>query len=82
MSILAKKAILCSLLNCTVVCKVVCNFCIIIITKIIINMVQRKSVLQPAILASCSWHVPAHKSFQLVPKPYLISRIDYNPSVI
>ena len=26
--------------------------------------------------------VLAHKSFQLVPKPFLISRIDYNPSVI
>ena len=24
----------------------------------------------------------AHKSFQLAPKPLLISRIDYNPSVI
>ena len=44
--------------------------------------VQRKSVLQPAILASCSYPVLAHKSFQLAPKPFLISRIDYNPSVI
>ena len=43
---------------------------------------QRKSVLQPAIRASCSQHVLAHKSFQLTPKPFLISRIDYNPSVI
>ena len=43
---------------------------------------QRKSVLQPAIRASCSWHVLAHKSFHLVPKPFLISRINYNPSVI
>ena len=44
--------------------------------------VQRKSVLQPAIWASCSQHVLVYKSFQLVPKPFLISRIDYNPSVI
>ena len=44
--------------------------------------VQRKLVLQPAIWASCSWHKLAHKSFQLAPKPFLISRIDYNPSVI
>ena len=44
--------------------------------------VQRKSVLQPANRASCSWHVLTHKSFQLAPKPFLISRIDYNPSVI
>ena len=43
---------------------------------------ERKSVLQTAIRASCSWHVLAHKSFQLAPKPFLISRIDYNPSVI
>ena len=43
---------------------------------------QRKSVLQPAIWASYSQHVLAHKSFQLAPKPFLISRIDYNPSVI
>ena len=27
-------------------------------------------------------NVLAHKSFQLAPKPFLISRIDYNPSVI
>ena len=47
-----------------------------------LGRVQRKSVLQPAIRASCSWHVLAHKSFQLVPKPFLISRIDHNPSVI
>ena len=40
---------------------------------------QRKSVLQPAIRASCNLHVLAHKS---APKPFLISRIDYNPSVI
>ena len=46
------------------------------------NGVQRKSVLQPAIWASCSEHVLAHKPFQLAPKPFLISRIDYNPSVI
>ena len=44
--------------------------------------VQRKSVLQPAIWASCSQHVLVYKSFQLAPKPFLISRIDYNPSVI
>ena len=44
--------------------------------------VHRKSVLQPVIQASCSWHVLAHKSFQLAPKPFLISRIDYNPCVI
>ena len=44
-------------------------------------MVQRKSVLHPAIRASCSWHVLAHKSFQLAPKPLVIGRIDYNPSV-
>ena len=44
--------------------------------------VQRKSVLQPFIGASCSLHILAHKSFQLTPKPFLISRIDYNPSVI
>ena len=44
--------------------------------------VQKKSVLQPTIRASCSQHVLAHKSFQLAPKPFLISRIDYNPSVI
>ena len=44
--------------------------------------VQRKSVLQPAIQASCHQHVLAYKSFQLAPKPFLISRIDYNPSVI
>ena len=44
--------------------------------------VKRKSVLQPAIRASCSYHVLAHKSFQLAQKPFLISRIDYNPSVI
>ena len=44
--------------------------------------VQRKSVLQPAIQASCSQHVLAHKSFLLAPKPFLISRIDNNPSVI
>ena len=44
--------------------------------------VQRKSVLQPAIWASYSQRVLAHKSFQLAPKTFLISRIDYNPSVI
>jgi len=44
--------------------------------------VQRKSVLQPAIWASCRQHVLAHKSFQLAPKPFLIGRIDNNPSVI
>ena len=45
---------------------------------------QRKSVLQPAFRASCSLHVHvlANKSFQLAPKPFLISRIDCNPSVI
>ena len=31
---------------------------------------------------SCSQHVLAHKSFQLAPKLFLISRIDYNSSVI
>ena len=46
-----------------------------------LNRVQSKSVLQPAIRASCSQHVLAHKSFQLAPKLFLISRIDYNPSV-
>ena len=47
-----------------------------------LNRVQRKSVLQPAIWASCSYQiVPAHKSFQPAPKPFLISRSDYNPSV-
>ena len=44
--------------------------------------VQRKSVLQPAIRPSWSQHALAHTSFQLAPKPCLISRIDYNPSVI
>ena len=44
--------------------------------------VQRKSVLHPAIRASCSEHVIALKSFQLAPKPFLMSRIDCNPSVI
>ena len=43
--------------------------------------VQRKSVLQPAIRASCTLHVLTHKSFQLAQNP-LISKIDYNPSVI
>ena len=43
--------------------------------------VQRKSVLQPAIWASYSQHVPAHKSFQLAAKPFLIRWIDYNPSL-
>ena len=43
--------------------------------------VQRKSVLQPAIRASCSQHELAHKSFQLAPKPFLVSRIDYNPVI-
>ena len=37
--------------------------------------VQRKSVLQPSMYYS-------QKSFQLTPNPFLISRIDYNPSVI
>ena len=46
------------------------------------HRVQRKSVLQPAIRASCGLHALAHKSFQLAPKLFLISRIDYNPSVI
>ena len=47
-------------------------------------MLQRKSFLPPAIWASSSWHVQAHKSFQLpvAPKLFLIGRIDYNPSVI
>ena len=44
------------------------------------NRVQRKSVLQPVIRASCSQHVLAHKSFRLAPKPFLITRIDYSPS--
>ena len=51
-------------------------------SKIGVTRVQRKSVLQPAFRASCSYHELAHKSFQLAPKPFLISRIDYNPSVI
>ena len=46
------------------------------------DRVQRKSVLQTAIPASCSEHVLAPKSFQLASKPFLISRIDYHPSVI
>ena len=46
------------------------------------SRVQRKSVSQPAIRASCSQHVLANKSFQLAPKPFLISRIDYHPTVI
>ena len=46
------------------------------------SRVQRKSVLQPAIRASCSQHVLAHKSFQLAPKPVLISKAGYHPSVI
>ena len=50
--------------------------------EVFICRVQRKSVLQPAIRASCSEHVLAHKWFQLAQKPFLISRIDYNPSVI
>ena len=44
--------------------------------------VQRKSVLHLAIRASCSEHVLALKSFQLAPEPFLMNRIDYNPSVI
>ena len=60
---------------------------VVVINIIVINMditgrVERKSVLQTAICASRSWHVLAHKSFQLAPKPFLIGRIDYNPSVI
>ena len=39
------------------------------------DRVQRKSVLQPAIRASCSLHV-------LAPIPFFISGINYNPSVI
>ena len=31
---------------------------------------------------ACHSHVLANKSFQLAPKPFLISRIDYHPSVI
>ena len=46
------------------------------------SRVQRKSVLQPSIQASCSQYVLAHKSFQLASKLFLISRIDCNPSVI
>ena len=49
--------------------------------RLLMSRVQRKSVLQPAIRASCSQHVLAHKSFQLTPKPFLISGIDHNPSV-
>ena len=48
----------------------------------ILTQGARKSVLQPVIGASFSYHVLALKSFQLAPKPFLISRIDYNPSVI
>ena len=46
------------------------------------HLLRGKSVLQPAIWASCRYHVLAHKSFQLAPKPFLIGRIDNNPSVI
>ena len=38
--------------------------------------------VQPANQASCSQHILAHKTFQQAPKAFLISRIDYNPSVI
>ena len=40
----------------------------------VLSRVQRKSVSQPAIWAGCSQHLLAHKSFQLAPKPILISR--------
>ena len=45
------------------------------------NRVQRKSVLQLAIRASCSKHVLAQKSFQLAQKKILMS-IGYSSSVI
>ena len=35
--------------------------------------VQRKSVFHPAIRASCSEHVLPLKSFQLAPKPFLMT---------
>ena len=38
------------------------------------SRVQRKSVLQPAIRASCSQLLLAHKSFQLTLKPLLIGK--------
>ena len=44
--------------------------------------VKRKSVLQPALLDKLSLACVAHKSFQLAPKPFLLSRIDDNPTVI
>ena len=43
---------------------------------------ENHAVLQPAIRARCRWHVLAHKSLQLAPKPFLIGQIDNNPSVI
>ena len=54
----------------------------ILITRHYPDRVQGKSVLQPAIRASCSYLALVHRSLQLAPKPFLISRIDYNPSVI
>ena len=47
-----------------------------------VSRVQRKSVLQSATREICSQHVLAHKLFQLAPKPFFISRIEYNHSVI
>ena len=44
--------------------------------------VKRKSVLQPALLGKLLLACVAHKSFQLAPKPFLLSRIDDNPTVI
>ena len=54
----------------------------ILITRHYPDRVQGKSVLQPAIRASCSYLALVHRSLQLAPKPFLISRIDYNPSII
>ena len=45
--------------------------------------VQRKSVLQPAIWASCSYQiVPAHESFNQLQNPFWLAGVGYNPSVI
>ena len=45
--------------------------------------VQRKSVLQPAIRASCSYQiVPARESFNQLQNPFWLAGVDYNPSVI
>ena len=47
-----------------------------------LHWVQRKSVLQRAILANLSYHVLAQKSFQPARKMFLNSRIYYSSSVI